>query len=119
MTLQDCYETLHGSYSDAKSRLMSDKLITKFILKFLADPSMETLRAAVAKDNKEEAFRAAHTLKGVAANLAFTELSASASALTEQLRPCTEEPDAKLVKAVEQSYDLVVSTLKQFEAELA
>lgn len=115
MTVQECYEALHGNYADAKSRLMSDKLITKFALKFPGDPSMDTLRAAVANGNREEAFRAAHTLKGVAANLAFTELSQSASVLTEQLRSLQNDPDPALVDDLEQKYALVIATLKQLE----
>lgn len=117
MTIEECYKTLHGSYTEAKSRLMSDKLITKFILKFPADPTMETLRSAVASGNREEAFRAAHTLKGVAANLAFTELFQSASFLTEQLRSLNSDPDSALVDAVEQQYALVITTLKEFAKE--
>ena len=116
MTIEECYTQLHGNYSEAKSRLMNDRLVEKFMLKFPGDDSMATLRAAVAAGDIEASFRAAHTLKGVTANLAFTELQAAASALTEQLRPCAEPADPALMAAVEDAYALVISTLDAYEA---
>ncbi len=38
--------------------------IKKFVLKFLDDNSYANLKEAIAAGNVEEAFRAAHTLKG-------------------------------------------------------
>ena len=70
MTLQECYAMLHGNYEDARSRLAMDKLIEKFMLKFPDDTSMDLLNKSVAAGDIQESFRAAHTLKGVAANLA-------------------------------------------------
>lgn len=84
-------------------------------MKFPADPTMDALRASVASGNRDEAFRAAHTLKGVTANLAFTELFQSASILTEQLRSLQNDPDPALVDDVEQKYALVIDTLREFE----
>lgn len=87
MTIQECYEQLGGDYSALKTRLPSDSLITKFITKFLGDKSFQELCLAMQEGQREEAFRAAHTLKGVCANLGFDRLTASASKLTELLRP--------------------------------
>lgn len=74
MTLKECYARMNGSYEDAKLRLMMDSMVERFMFKFLEDDTMENLRSAVAERNIPDSFRAAHTLKGVAANLAFTEL---------------------------------------------
>ena len=35
MTLQECYAALGGNYDDAISRLRSERLVTKFVVKFL------------------------------------------------------------------------------------
>ena len=51
MTLQECYGKLHGNYEDAKSRLAMDRLIEKFMLKFLDDTSMDLLKTSVAEGN--------------------------------------------------------------------
>ena len=86
MTLQECYGKLHGNYEDAKSRLAMDRLIEKFMLKFLDDTSMDLLKTSVAEENIQESFRAAHTLKGVCQNLSLTSLYQVSSQLTEELR---------------------------------
>ena len=87
MTLQECYEAIGGSYEDVSGRLRKEALIRKFVLKFLDDPSYDTLCQAMESKNQEEAFRAAHTLKGVCQNLAFSRLYESSRDFTEQLRP--------------------------------
>lgn len=117
MTLNECYEHMHGNYEDAKLRLMMDSMVERFMFKFLEDDTMDNLRSAVEAKNISESFRAAHTLKGVAANLAFTELQAKASALTEQLRPQTAQADAALMADVEKAYALVVSSIRAYQAE--
>ena len=118
MTLEQCYEKLNGSYAEAKSRLMSDRLVEKFMLKFLTEPTMGQLRDAIKAENHEETFRSVHTLKGVAANLSFTELYNSASDLTEQLRGNEELADPQLVEKVEASYKKVIDTITAYQNEM-
>ena len=94
MTLKEFYEQIDGSYEDTLHRLTSEALVHRFVLKYPADPSFAQLRKAVAAADWESAFRAAHTLKGVAQNLGFDRLQKSASALTEAVRgavPLTDE----------------------------
>lgn len=114
MTLEECYSKLHGNYTEAKTRLMNDKLIERFILKFPDDPSMTTLQEMIEAGDIEKSFRAVHTLKGVAANLAFTQLFRDASNLTEQLRPLQSPADPELYSILQKTYDLVISTLKEY-----
>lgn len=68
-----------ADYEDVSARLRSDRLIQKFLLKYLDDPSFDQLCAAMAAKDREEAFRAAHTIKGVCQNLSFTRLLDSSS----------------------------------------
>ena len=114
MNIKECYELMHGDYNDAKNRLMSDRLIEKFMLKFPQDGSMQQLEEALKAEDYELAFRSAHTLKGVAANLAFSALFKAASDLTERLRYDKSAPDQALVQKVEEEYDLVIATLKNY-----
>lgn len=114
MNLREMYTELGGSYDEALGRLMNDRLIERFVLKFPDDPTMKTLEDAVNAGNTEGAFRAAHTLKGVAANLAFTDLSKAASALTEQLRPLTSPADAELYSKLRLSYQRTTETIKKY-----
>lgn len=69
----------------------------------ILDPSVAQLRDSVSAADWETAFRAAHTLKGVAQNLGFDSLYRAAADLTEHLRggkPLTEQPlmDAVLIE---------------------
>ena len=86
MTLQECYAAMGGDYDDVMSRLRSERLVQKFVLRFLEDKSYELLCTSMESGNYAEAFRAAHTIKGVCQNLAFDRLLASSSQLSEALR---------------------------------
>ncbi len=117
MTLQDCYAALGGDYADVSARLRSDRLVQKFILKYLDDPSFDTLCSAMAEKNYEEAFRAAHTIKGVCQNLSFTRLLDSSSRLTEALRGgYTPEADA-LAEQVRSDHLAVTAAIRAFRDE--
>lgn len=117
MTLKECYDRMHGNYDDAKSRLMMESMVERFMFKFLEDGTMAALRAAIETGNIPDSFREAHTMKGVAANLAFTELQAAASQLTEQLRPQTAPADPELFARVEEAYKLVVDSVHAYQSE--
>lgn len=119
MTVKECYEKLEGDYDDVIDRLAMEKLVEKFMLKFREDKAMGQLREAVEGQDIQGAFRAAHTLKGVAINLAFKKLEVAASELTEQLRPLDCAPDPTLYSAVEDEYERIVSVLNEYEAAKA
>ncbi|MDE5721124.1 MAG: Hpt domain-containing protein [Clostridia bacterium] len=86
MTLENFYEIIGGDYAGTKSRFLTDERIARFTAKFPADESFSNLEKAIAENNVEEAFRAAHTLKGVAGNLGFTALFEISQTVTEILR---------------------------------
>lgn len=86
MLLKECYDAFGGSYELVKVRISKDEIIKKFVIKFLSEPSFDNLCRALEDENYVEAFRAAHSLKGISANLAFQRLENSVSVLTELLR---------------------------------
>ena len=87
MSLKECYDKMGADYEDVLSRLRSEVLVRKFALKFLDDDSYANLKAAMESGNAPEAFRGAHTLKGVAQNLGFGPLYKAAAEVKESLRP--------------------------------
>lgn len=87
MSLKECYDKMGADYEDVLSGLRSEVLVRKFALKFLDDDSYANLKAAMESGNAPEAFRGAHTLKGVAQNLGFGPLYKAAAEVTESLRP--------------------------------
>ena len=74
MTMQECYKAIGGNYEAVLGRLHSEALIRRFALKFLEDQSYIQLKQALENKNYEDAFRRAHTLKGVCQNLSFDRL---------------------------------------------
>ena len=120
MTIEECYQALGGNYAEVRTRLPSARLVEKFVGKFLEDKSYETLCRQIAAGDRAEAFRAAHTLKGVCANLSFTRLFTSAAALTEALRPEGEGIPAEtrpLLEDVHRDYRITVDAIRRYLAE--
>ena len=74
MTMQECYKAIGGNYEAVLGRLHSEALIQRFTLKFFEDQSYLQLKQALENKNYEDAFRSAHTLKGVCQNLSFDRL---------------------------------------------
>lgn len=115
MSLQECYSALGGSYEEVLSRLSSERLVKKFALKFLTDPSYDLLVRSMGSEDWPEAFRAAHTIKGVCQNLSFTRLYEVSNRLNEALRggPTPEAPG--LVEEVKSEYEQTVSAIRAFK----
>lgn len=86
MTTGECYDRLGGDYADICRRFQTEARIQKFLGMLLRDTSYSNLCAALHEGDSEAAFRAAHTLKGVALNLGLGRLTKSSSELTEALR---------------------------------
>lgn len=78
MTIQECYAQMGADYNEVFRRLYNEAMIRKFVLLFPKDDSFHNLEAALKEQNVKEAFRAAHTLKGVCQNLGFSNLYAPA-----------------------------------------
>lgn len=116
MTLQEFYTAINGDYQDVIGRLRSEKLVRKFVLKFLNDGSYNLLCQSLKDKNYEDAFRAAHTIKGVCQNLGFTKLLDSSSKLTEALRNGWSEEAGGLVEQVKGDYQDTADTIRIFEA---
>ena len=117
MTLQECYAAMGGNYEEVLGRLRSDRLIQKFVLKFMDDGSYQLLLDSMASQNYEDAFRAAHTIKGVCQNLSIDKLQASSSRLCESLRNgYTPESDA-LAEEVRADYSQTAAAIEAFQKE--
>ena len=81
------------------ARLGGEPMASRFIRRFASDGSYDALTAALRAGQGQEAFRAAHTLKGVAANLGLERLCAAASALVYALAEVLRET-GRLAEAV-------------------
>lgn len=70
--------------------LNNEAFYLRLVKKVLAEPSFDRLREAVEKNDLQEAFEAAHALKGVLGNLSLTPIYTPVSEMTELLRAKAE-----------------------------
>ena len=117
MKIEAFYQSVGGDYREVSARLQSDALIGKFLLKFPQDPSYTDLQKARAAGDIHAAFRAVHTLKGVASTLGLGRLATAASALTEELRPLTAFPENRFFDAVATEYEAVLAAIRALQAD--
>lgn len=115
MNLKECYQALGGDYEGVMARLRSERMITKFAVKFLDDKSMENLVAGIAQKNGEEAFRAAHTIKGICQNLSFDRLYVSSHALAECLRGGWDDAAVAMTEQVKADYQVTVDAIRALD----
>ena len=115
MTIQACYKQLGGDFAQVEKRLQSVNLVKRFLVKFLDDGSFSELCHAMEAGQYEKAFRAAHTLKGVCANLSLTKLLSSVSQLSESLQAEAIPADADLLMdEIKKDYDLTISAIRAY-----
>ena len=115
MTIQECYAALEGDYQEVLGRLYSDALVQKFVLKFLSDQSFQLLESSLKEENYEDAFRAAHTLKGFSQNLSFTKLYHSSHEITEALRTKNYDQAHQLLATVAADYAQTAAAIKAYQ----
>lgn len=118
MTVIECYKQIGGDYENAINRFKNEALIKRFLPMFLNDPSFSELKDALENGDVQTAFRAAHTLKGVCANLSLAKLCDTASEITELLRAENLTEAKKIYPAVKADYDAAFEAITQFKNEM-
>lgn len=113
MTVKEFYEEVGGDYNEIMSRLKTEDRIIKFAGMFARDESYKTLVQALEAQDVDSAFRAAHTMKGMCQNMAFTRLLTSSQDITELLRAKDLESAKNMLGKVTEDYDLVMEGIKK------
>ncbi|EOS60841.1 hypothetical protein C815_00849 [Firmicutes bacterium M10-2] len=113
ITLSECYEKMEGNYLDVKTRLRSDRLIDKFLKKFLDDPSFSQFMQAIDEKNAKDAFMALHTLKGICQNLGMGALYESANELCELFRLGWSDEGASKSTTLGVVYEQTINAIKE------
>ena len=120
MTVKELYDSIGGNYEEVLKRLMMDKLVEKFILKFHEDNTCDNLVKAWESQDATAIFETSHAAKGVCANLALTPLTEVLSIITEAYRPGKEsERDQAAVNAAYEKfkkiYPEILEKITQFK----
>ena len=100
-------------YDATIRRIPKESMVLRFVKKYADDKTYAQLTEAVGKQDWETAFRASHTLKGVAQNLGFDGLYRAAFALTEEMRGGAPLKNAALYDAVAKQQQIVLDAVRQ------
>ena len=111
-------ENIGVDVKDLTERLMNNmNLITRFVRRFPDDKNYGQLLDGLEKFDAEEAFKAAHTLKGVCANLSMTKLYNLLSKQVEYLRAGDIEGGAEMMSAITEEYEKIVGAIEKIDWE--
>ncbi len=115
MTISECYKNFGGNYESVLGRLGSEALIKKFLVKFLDDASFKNIFSKLESGNNEEAFRAAHTLKGVCQNLGLDRLYGSSCTVTDALRNGKNNVTEAMLDTLKKDYEITTEAIKKLD----
>lgn len=115
MTLDEFYQTVGGNYKEVIERIPSKDMVLRFVRRFAEDTTFSNWQTAQEKQDIQAAFRAAHTMKGIAANLGFENLTRVSEELTEQLRPGTNMGSDMIRKEFEAAYRDVIDKITKLD----
>lgn len=111
--LKRFYDNIDSNYGNIKSCFTNEDSLLRFVKKFKDDKSFEELDSALKKDDAATAFRAAHTLKGVCANLEFNSLFDILSRMDRLLKEGDISKAKQLFTELEKQYKIVLSQIEK------
>ena len=116
--MEECYSKFGGNYKDAMNRMYSEERVIRYAFNFLDTTDDEMLEKAHDEKDNSKMFVFSHRIKGMAANLGFSDLQKSASQLTEMYRggkiPDTSDSD-KVYSEVESEYKKIKENITDFK----
>lgn len=110
MDVRSVYEALGIDFSDVLALLRKEERIALYLEQTMCDPAFQALDEAMSRQDWEAAFRAAHTIKGMALNLMLEPLAHAAIDLVECLRGGT--PDEREAREL---YDCLRTRIADIE----
>mgnify|MGYP003411214232 CR=1 FL=1 len=100
---------------DTLKRFMgNEELYGKFLEKFLHDDSYNQLKISLQEQDLGEAYKNAHMLKGVTANLGIDPLSKVVAILVEDLIVAKVDRIEKLMKDIDKKYVDIINIIEKY-----
>lgn len=93
----------------------NEVLAAKIIKKFKTDRTFSQLKNSIVEENKIQAYRNLHTLKGVSANLGLTRLASECLQMQLIIRKEASDHTIDAFNRLEEEYRVVIQTLEKFE----
>lgn len=95
-------------------RFMNNEgLYLKFLKRFPEDPNFAQMKENIAGGQYEEAFKNAHTLKGLSGNLGLESFYQTISVLTEQLRNKNLDHLEESMRDAEDIYKMLIQKISR------
>lgn len=113
MNINLFYEEMGLDSKNVLNRLGSEALILKYLRKFCSDESLSALIENFDAKNYSEAFRAAHTMKGICLNLDIMPLVNLTKELTELLRNYTPDSEGRVTALIGEMKDVYTSVIEK------
>lgn len=114
---QTTEQALVIDYADAMDRFGDNEALYKRLAgKFTTDTHFAELEEALACNDLDAAYRAAHSLKGVAGNLSFAQLYQLASIVSKALETGDRATADEYIGQVKDAYLAVLDALVDLEA---
>jgi HPt (histidine-containing phosphotransfer) domain-containing protein len=105
-------EVVYVNYEEGVKRVLNNsKLYIKLLTKFKTETNLDDLEAALEAGNMEKAQNAAHTIKGVAANLSLMELYKQALEIETRIKARSVEEGA--LETVRKAFDETVKSVER------
>ena len=115
MTIEQLYNEIGSNYQDILLRMSSQKIVIKFVKKFIEDNTFNELTVGISKGDLEQTYRSVHTLKCICLNLSFDVLANYCSMLTEYLRTINKLDDNvyMMYENIKEEYQKVFIKIKE------
>lgn len=111
-TFSDKLASYGIDYTDAMTRMDDDEALYKRLaLKYLDNKNYTDLVAAMEAKDYDNAYTAAHTLKGVSGNLSFAELYKISSAMCEALKQGEQQAAESMMPDLKAAQDKIINGL--------
>ena len=94
----------------------NERLYEKYLFRFLEEPTFPELFKAIEEDRREDARRAAHSLKGITATLGFTSLNTLVKAQEFEFKNGRWEEGNQYTDELKKEYVRIISVLRAVKA---
>lgn len=118
-TFKELFEEYGGDYTATMARFMNNEtMYLKFLNMLFKDDNLDKLSEAINNNDLNSAFEAAHTLKGVVANMGLTPMYDAVNVIVEPLRARKENPDYPIMlEKIKAEYIKVEELNKKLKGE--
>ena len=94
----------------------NERLYEKYLFRFLEEPTFPELFKAIEEDRREDARRAAHSLKGITATLGFTSLNTPVKVQEFDFKNGRWEEGNQYTDELKKEYARIISVLRAVKA---